>query len=162
MGYKGAVAVLQDSFYRLLGRRLSEARRAANVSQIRLADSVGISRSSLANIEAGRQPIYLHVLVGVAEQLGKSLMELVPGVQSIDPRTEKNFKKLVASKQHWIIKVLQSPAQHEKGTNGTKVLVSTAKGERAAKARSRKKGTGPHRETGFSPESENKVRTVLG
>jgi len=140
------MAVLQGPFYETVGRRLRDARRAEKFSQARLAHSVGISRSSLANIEAGRQPVYLHVLVRIAEQLGKPAVDLMPSATPSDnPQTEPQFGRLSSPKQHWIIRVMQSGLGDRKGANGTEVLSSEAAGEGTPKQGARKRSPRTHR-----------------
>lgn len=46
--------------YRDLGRRIVTRRAALRLSQAQLAERVGLSRASIANIEAGRQNLPLH------------------------------------------------------------------------------------------------------
>src|SRR5579863_3338083 len=73
-----AMASPQGPFYETLGQRLREARRSAKLTQDDLARAVGISRTSITNIETGRQPLYVHVLMRIAEILGKSATDLMP------------------------------------------------------------------------------------
>ena len=65
--------------YRALGLALSARRRSVRVTQSELAASVGMTRASLANIEAGRQSVMLHQLYRLAEALGlQTILDLVP------------------------------------------------------------------------------------
>jgi transcriptional regulator with XRE-family HTH domain len=64
-----------DRFYIDVGRRIREARTGATLTQAQLASLAALTRSSVANIEAGRQRVPLHVLALIADALG------------IDPRT---------------------------------------------------------------------------
>lgn len=64
--------------YRLIGRKLCLARKAAGFSQTSLAAAVGISRVSLVNIEHGRQRPPIAVLWDLAEAVGVEVMELIP------------------------------------------------------------------------------------
>ena len=57
------------SFYMVLGMRISEARTKANVTQEELARVIGLSRTTLTNIEKGRRPIFLHHLLKIADCL---------------------------------------------------------------------------------------------
>lgn len=64
--------------YRLIGRKLCLARKAAGFSQTSLAAAVGISRVSLVNIEHGRQRPPIAVLWDLAEAVGVEVIELIP------------------------------------------------------------------------------------
>ena len=54
-------------FYKDFGQRLRKARKAANLTQMDLAKWVGLSRSSITNIEKGRQHIHLHTFMVISE-----------------------------------------------------------------------------------------------
>ncbi|MEM7667323.1 MAG: helix-turn-helix transcriptional regulator [Pseudomonadota bacterium] len=58
-----------QDLYVLFGRRVAEAREKAELTQQQLADEIGLSRASVANIEAGRQRIVLHQAIEISEAL---------------------------------------------------------------------------------------------
>lgn len=72
------MAIDEDLLYQLVAERLKRARGAAGLSQERLATKLGMSRTSIVNIEAGRQRPPLHVLWEMAEHLGTELRLLIP------------------------------------------------------------------------------------
>jgi len=75
-------------FYAAAGARIREVRSKA-VTQEQLAKAVGLSRMSVANIEAGRQKLLLHHAILIAHALGMSLTELVaPLIPSSDCEIE--------------------------------------------------------------------------
>ncbi len=55
--------------YREVGRHIRLYREGAPRTQAQLAAEIGISRASLANIEAGRQQVLLHHLYAIADAL---------------------------------------------------------------------------------------------
>jgi DNA-binding XRE family transcriptional regulator len=61
------------------------------MTQGRLATAVGLSRTSITNIERGRQKIFLHTLADVADVLGVQLHDLVP--QQAKPTLDKQLPK---------------------------------------------------------------------
>lgn len=69
-----------DDLYRELGRKIRQARERSKekVSQEALARRLGVSRTSMVNIEAGRQHAPLHLLWQIAELLGMDLTLLIP------------------------------------------------------------------------------------
>lgn len=67
-----------EDFYALAGAKVRSARLAADISQEILAQQVGLTRSSVANFEAGRQRIALHLFVSIAYALNKDVCELLP------------------------------------------------------------------------------------
>ncbi|MFI2353048.1 helix-turn-helix domain-containing protein [Streptomyces sp. NPDC019443] len=68
-----------DRFYMAVGERVRGARTAARMTQAGLAAQLGLTRSSVANLEAGRQRIPLHVFALVADVLDVEPHKLLPG-----------------------------------------------------------------------------------
>ena len=58
-----------DHIYKNLGQRIRDLRNGQGQTQEQLAKAIGISRASLANIEAGRQKVLVHHLFELAEAL---------------------------------------------------------------------------------------------
>ncbi|NOW94755.1 helix-turn-helix domain-containing protein [Mucilaginibacter sp. SG564] len=69
-------------FYQQLGEKLRKARIDANKSQDALAQTLGLSRVTVVNIEKGRQKILVHNLVDAANFLEVKLSDLIPTEQS--------------------------------------------------------------------------------
>lgn len=67
-----------ESIYPEIGERIRVRRRANRLRQHELADRVGMSRASLANMEVGRQKILVHQLYAIAVALGLSPADLIP------------------------------------------------------------------------------------
>ena len=66
------------ALYRHLGAKIKAHRRALRLTQQQLADQLGISRASLANVETGRQRVLVHQLFELADQLSISVQDLLP------------------------------------------------------------------------------------
>ena len=66
--------------YRLLGERIRIARtqQKPSKSQRAIAVALGLSRTSMVNIEKGRQHTSLHVIWEIADQLGVEAASLIP------------------------------------------------------------------------------------
>ena len=73
-----------DAFYSNLGRRLKAVRKRANLTQAALAERVGLTRTSIANVETGRQRILTHTLCQIALSLGVEPSELLPPLKDVD------------------------------------------------------------------------------
>jgi len=67
-----------ESLYARIGERIRVSRRSNQLRQHELADRVGMSRASLANIEVGRQKILVHQLYAIAVALKLSPADLIP------------------------------------------------------------------------------------
>jgi transcriptional regulator with XRE-family HTH domain len=73
------VAMLEkNEFYMLLGANLRAKREALGLRQAEVAESVGISRTSLTNIECGRQRILVDQLAEICARLAVTPSELIP------------------------------------------------------------------------------------
>ena len=72
-----------DEIYREVGRKIRQTRENQHLSQDSLAQRLGISRTSMVNIEAGRQRTPLHVLWQIAELLETKLTLLIPTLEEL-------------------------------------------------------------------------------
>jgi transcriptional regulator with XRE-family HTH domain len=66
-----------DDFYAVVGGRIKEVRTRSRLTQNELASRLGLTRSSVANIEAGRQRVQLHWLAQIAVMLDVGMNDLV-------------------------------------------------------------------------------------
>jgi transcriptional regulator with XRE-family HTH domain len=62
---------------RTVGKRVRAAREAAGLSQEQVAKRVGLARSSVANLEAGRQDMNITRITGILAALGMDLNALI-------------------------------------------------------------------------------------
>lgn len=68
----------QAEIYTRVGREILQHRLNAGLSQAELASSIGLTRTSISNIEKGRQKMLLHTLVMIAESLRVPTASLLP------------------------------------------------------------------------------------
>jgi transcriptional regulator with XRE-family HTH domain len=100
--------------YKPFGRRVRELRETCGLTQAKLADSVGLSRTSITNIERGRQAVPLHALYSFAESLKVELIELLPEPsERANARTEleRVFEELTAKQLTSVRKILDARSQ---------------------------------------------------
>lgn len=75
-----------DAFYEILGARVKQNRKQASLSQAELAERIGLTRASVANLEAGRQRPSTHQAAMIADILNVPIERLLPPAPSaIDP-----------------------------------------------------------------------------
>jgi transcriptional regulator with XRE-family HTH domain len=67
-----------EPIYRDFGRRLRKARAKATLTQEGLAQRVGLTRTSITNIEQGNQHVGLHLLYQLAIAVGVPPVDLLP------------------------------------------------------------------------------------
>lgn len=66
-----------DALYEGIGRRIAFVRQLRQRTQTQLAIAVGLQRSSISNVEAGRQRPGVHVLMLIAAYLEVGVAELL-------------------------------------------------------------------------------------
>jgi DNA-binding XRE family transcriptional regulator len=73
-----------DQFYHDVGLLIRDARKKANnMTQEALALSVGLTRTSLTNVEKGRQKLLLHTFTQIAVVLSVQPTDLLPKNQNL-------------------------------------------------------------------------------
>ncbi|PZO43885.1 MAG: hypothetical protein DCF19_04455 [Pseudanabaena frigida] len=71
-----------QAFYKELGSQIKKARNKALLTQESLAEKVSLTRTTVTNIEKGRQQLLVHTLVDIAKALNVSIELLLPVQQS--------------------------------------------------------------------------------
>jgi transcriptional regulator with XRE-family HTH domain len=83
--------ILEEQLYKLIGAKIRIARQAAELSQEDLANRIGLGRTSITNIEIGRQKLQIFTLYLIAETLRITVQSLLP-----DPDTSpKDIQNLL-------------------------------------------------------------------
>ena len=77
-----------EAIYRVFGRKLRELRDKKGIPQEELATLSGLTRSSIANIENGKQRVMLHHLVRFAEALRVDVGSLVPALKIVEAEAQ--------------------------------------------------------------------------
>ena len=106
-----------DTTYAELGKLVRRHRMRLKLTQDQLADRVGLSRTSITNIEKGRQKVLIHHLIHLAESLQVRPEALLPpiGMPHIPPEIEQRLdKNLRDNEKDWVRSIVGS------GTKGAK------------------------------------------
>jgi transcriptional regulator with XRE-family HTH domain len=117
-----------EPIYRDFGRRLRKARAKATLTQEGLAQRVGLTRTSITNIEQGNQHVGLHLLYQLAKAVGVPPVELLPD-ESATPddgdltallalglrpaeraRIEQEFKQLTPEDREKVLRLFKKEA----------------------------------------------------
>lgn len=69
-------------FYAAVGRQIARA-RSGRLTQEALAMKAALTRTSIINIEKGRQQILLHTLVDISRALQVSISDLLPNTDDL-------------------------------------------------------------------------------
>lgn len=86
---------MDDHIYRVFGSRLREAREQADVTQEELARRVDLSRTSITNIEKGRQRILLHQVLNLAGALNVDPAQLMAPDETPEPELRADVARIV-------------------------------------------------------------------
>ncbi|MGG1515540.1 helix-turn-helix transcriptional regulator [Paenibacillus oryzisoli] len=70
--------MIEELLYKEIGTRIKTFREKKKWTQEELADRVHRSRTSITNIEQGKQRFQIHSLYEIAETLGITPLELLP------------------------------------------------------------------------------------
>ena len=101
------MALPQGAFYEALGKKIRQARDERDISQVEMARAVGLSRTSITNIEKGRQPVHVHVLFKIAETLGVGLGALLAVNHPQSDKDKKtNLKKYEQPVRKWVADIM--------------------------------------------------------
>lgn len=110
-----------DAFYEEVGRRIREARkrRKPALTQEELAERVGLTRTSITNLEKGRQKFLLHTLADIAGALQVQAVTLLPEADGDGQKQlEHALKNRPKAEKDWI-KSAVNASQKEKVTDGS-------------------------------------------
>lgn len=109
------------AFYEEVGRRVRDARkrRKPPLTQEELAERVSLTRTSITNLEKGRQKFLLHTLVDIAAALQVQPASLLPDTGSDGQKQlEEALKHRPKAEKDWIKSAL-SAVQKGKTDNGS-------------------------------------------
>lgn len=100
-----------ESFFKELGTRIARARKDQGMTQVQLAERLGIAQQTLAHYEVGRVRMAASLLPTIADILDRSLDELLLG----EPAMRKASKRGPTSRlQQQIDAVAQLPKSEQR------------------------------------------------
>lgn len=120
---------IPHELYKQFGRRVARFRKKAKLSQVKLARAVGLSRSSIANIERGRQTVQIHVAYLMADALGEEIVRLLPNqprsaalssvlggrLETFTPEEKRALEELGPDGVKWFAEVFRPKPRTETG-----------------------------------------------
>lgn len=93
---------MAGSLYEAVGSDLRARRTARGMKQEDLALQIGLSRASVANMEAGRQTMSLHLLAELASALGTTSSSVLRAVEDKHVQPERPSADLPPAVQAFI------------------------------------------------------------
>ena len=82
MGFKG------------IGRKIQQAREARDLTQVELAQTLGITQAALSNYELGKRRLYLHQIEEIARLLNKDLEYFIGSDDEVVPERRRDVSSL--------------------------------------------------------------------
>lgn len=98
-----------EQFFKALGARIAQARRARELTQQQLAEQLGIAQQTLAHYEGGRLRPAVSMLPPLVQTLGLSLDELVG-----QTATHTNGRRLTSKLQKQIEAIVELPRARQR------------------------------------------------
>ncbi len=116
------VAIGKDerAFFAQLGARVAELRKAQNITQVQLAETLGVSQQTVNAYEMGHRRIPVSSLPVLAETLAVSLEELIgterPAAKKRGPAPKlqqqiERIQRLPKSQQRFVMQMLDTVLQ---------------------------------------------------
>ena len=105
-----------NDLYKEVGARVRRARLHAGLSQGELASNAGLTRTSIVNVESGRQRVPLHRLFEIARVLQIAPQDLLPEPTKpgrgsrvkLNPATTRKLSHLPGEERAWIKELLET------------------------------------------------------
>ncbi len=99
--------------YAALGGLIRARRERAGLTQGQLARRVGMTRTSITNIESGRQKVQLHTLYDIADALDVSPQAFLPPPDTVTQEAveERLPEGLSPEEREWMVRLLTRNAR---------------------------------------------------
>jgi len=109
----------EKAFFRAFGARIAEARKALGLTQVQLAEELGISQQIVASYEVGRRRVQLALLPRLARALAVTVEDLigeqgVPSKRGPAPKLlqqVERIQRLPKSQQRFIMQMIDTALQ---------------------------------------------------
>jgi transcriptional regulator with XRE-family HTH domain len=110
------VTAADRDFYRALGQRLAEARKASSLTQTQLAEQLGLAQQTLAHYEIGRLRVAVALMPPLAKALGITVEELMgeeapPAKRGPAPKLQQQIERiqrLPKTQQRFVMQMLDT------------------------------------------------------
>lgn len=119
--WTGQMSSIDKLFYQELGQRIAAFRKAQEITQVQLAEILGISQQTVAHYEVGRLRISVELLTVLAKTLSVSIEELIEapplnnatkrGPTSLLQKQIEQVSQLPRAKQKFVSEMLDTVIQ---------------------------------------------------
>ena len=80
--------------FKEIGRKIQQAREARDLTQVELAQTLGITQAALSNYELGKRRLYLHQIEEIARLLNKDLEYFIGSNNEVVPERSLDVSSL--------------------------------------------------------------------
>jgi transcriptional regulator with XRE-family HTH domain len=108
-----------DDLHKAIGRRVRAGRERAGLTQEALGVLVGLGRTSITNIEKGRQGLTVSTLVSLASALGKTPADLLPAPEAPTTPPVDSVADLTEDERRWIETVVTPEVSRRESDDGS-------------------------------------------
>lgn len=106
----------EKAFFRAMGERITQYRKESSLTQVQLAEAMGVSQQTVAAWEVGRRGVPVSMVPALARSLGVSVEALIgeapqPGKRGPTPKLQQQLERLSAlpkPKQRAVMEVLEA------------------------------------------------------
>jgi transcriptional regulator with XRE-family HTH domain len=110
-----AISDDERAFFTRLGARVAQLRRAQDITQVELAETLGVSQQTINSYEVGRRRVPVSALPALARTLGVSLEALIgekapPARRGPTPKLQQQVERLShlpQAKQRLVMEMLE-------------------------------------------------------
>lgn len=111
-----ALSKQELAFFARLGARIAQLRKQHGITQVQLAETLGVSQQTITAYEVGRRRIQVSALPVIAQALGVNVEALIvetpkPGKRGPAPKLQQQLERVQAlpkAKQRLVSEVLDS------------------------------------------------------
>jgi len=82
-----------STIYKIVGQRIRQERNCLGITQAQLAKKIEVSRTSIANMEAGKQNFALDALYRLAKHLQVTPYSLLPTLEEVDESSKDSLEQ---------------------------------------------------------------------
>lgn len=113
-----------EVFYKALGQRIAEARKAQGITQVQLAEILGVSQQTIAHYEGGRLRLVASLIPSISNAIGTTVIELMGESTTQEIKSKRGPKsklelqieqihKLPRAKQKFVSEMLETIIQQQ-------------------------------------------------
>lgn len=118
-----SVVAIDKTYYRQLGQRIAERRKALGITQVELAAILGVAQQTMAHYEGGTLRIAVALLSPLSATLGLTLEELVgqqakPGKRGPAPKLQQQLERITQlpkARQRFVMEMIDTVLQQQGG-----------------------------------------------